>query len=271
MATKMGLMDAPAIGMGVYRFALGGTVVLLAAVYRGVRLLPSGSNRASEYKRLAGLGLLFSVQLAFFNLGQDRTSASHASVITASYPLWAATVAHFFVHGDRLSLRRTGGAVLAYLGVASVFYSSLAGDGASSMVGDGLMVCSAALLAIRQIVISELAQSIAVERLLVAQATLGIVTFGISSRLFESEGFSWGARLVVSLAYQGILIAGVAFLVQAWLLKHFLPSRVALIFVTQPLFGVVLGWWILGEPVGWPLLVGAVFVIGGAWMIQSRE
>ena len=253
--------------MGAVRFILGALVVLFVAWRRGTSLTPVGR----EWRLLASLGVLFSVQVAFFNLGQDRTSAGHASVITASYPLWAAVLAHFVVAGDRLSARRMAGAIVAYLGVATVFYGSLGGADGVTVLGDALMLCSAVLLATRQIALSQLAQAIAVEKLLLAQAVLGTLSFAVASWAFETESFVWSPRFAVAIFYQGVLIAGVAFLVQAWLLKRFLPSRVTSIFITQPLFGVLAGWWILSESVGWELALGVVLVIGGAWMIQRRQ
>ena len=83
-----------------------------------------------------------------------------------------------------------------------------------------------------------------------AQAVVGGVSFVIASFLFESEPTQYTAQLGVALVYQGILIAGFAFLLQTWLLKHFPPSRVTTVYLTQPLFGVAFSFLVLGEPIG---------------------
>ena len=40
--------------------------------------------------------------------------------------------------------------------------------------------------------------------------------------------------------YQGIIIAGFGFIGQTWLLKNYLPSKVTIISLSQPVFGVFL-------------------------------
>ncbi|GIT58115.1 MAG: hypothetical protein Ct9H300mP19_00630 [Dehalococcoidia bacterium] len=102
--------------------SLGAIVVLVYAVatrqsfkiYRG-ELLP-----------LTLLGVLFTVQLGFMNVGQDYTSAGHAVVVTSTFPLWTGVFAHFFVPGDQMSRTRTFGTLIAYSGVVAVFYKSFA-------------------------------------------------------------------------------------------------------------------------------------------------
>ena len=96
-----------------------------------------------------------------------------------------------------------------------------------------------------------------------------MTTFLIASLLFESdEPFVVTTRLVVSLFYTGVLIAGLGFIGQTWLLKRYLPSRVAVISLSQPVFGVFFSWWILGESVGGELYLGAVLVVAGSALAQ---
>lgn len=266
VAVKAGLRDAPPLRLGWMRFALGGIVVLAAALFRGQSLRVEPRERGA----LLGLGLLFSAQLALMNIGQDHTSAGHAAVLMSAYPLWTAVFAHFFVAGDSLTVRRLMGALVAYSGVVVVFSGSFGGEGSGSLLGDGLLVGSSLLLGARQIVLSRSAQGIAIEKLLMAQAVVGSVTFIIGSFLFETEPTHYTSQLALALVYQGVLIAGFAFLLQTWLLKHFPPSRVTTVYLTQPIFGVGFSYLVLGEPVGAELYLGALLVVGGSYFVQRH-
>jgi drug/metabolite transporter (DMT)-like permease len=248
------------------RFVLGGIVVLAAALYRRQSLRVEPHERAA----LLGLGVLFSAQLAFMNVGQDHTSAGHAAVLMSAYPLWTAILAHFFVTGDRLTPRRLLGALVAYAGVVVVFSGSLQSEGAGSLFGDGLLVVSSLLLGARQIVLSRSAEGIAIEKLLLAQAVVGSATFILGSLVFETEPTHYTLRLATALVYQGVVIAGFAFLLQTWLLKHFPPSRVTTVYLTQPIFGVGFSYWVLGEAVGEELLLGAMLVVAGSFFVQRQ-
>ena len=107
--------------------------------------------------------------------------------------------------------------------------------------------------------------------MLIAQSVFGIFTFIVASLIFESnEPFVLTTRLVVALLYTGVLIAGLGFIGQTWLLKRYLPSRVTVISLSQPVFGVLFSWWILGESVGGELYIGAILVVLGSALAQRK-
>jgi drug/metabolite transporter (DMT)-like permease len=267
VATKAGLADAGPLRLGYLRFILGAIVVLIYAIAtkQSFRVL------RHEWLPLGLLGLLFTVQLAFMNVGQDYTTAGHAVVVTTTFPLWTGVFAHFFVPGDRMSRSRTFGTLIAYSGVVAVFYKGFADSSSEFLIGDLLLLVSAMLLGGRQVFLSQLGQGIAQHKLLMAQSVFGISTFVIASLVFESdEAFTVTTRLVVALLYTGGLIAGLGFIGQTWLLKRYLPSRVTVLSLSQPIFGVLFSWWILGESIGGELYVGAVLVVIGSALAQRR-
>ncbi|MBP38830.1 MAG: DMT family transporter [Dehalococcoidia bacterium] len=268
VANKAGLEDAGPLRLGYLRFILGAIVVLIYAIAtrQSFRVL------RHEWVPLGLLGLLFTVQLAFMNIGQDFTTAGHAVVVTTTFPLWAAVFAHFVVPGDRMSRSRTFGTMIAYGGVVAVFYKGFADSSSDFLIGDLLLLGSAILLGGRQVLLSQLGQGIEQHKLLMAQSIFGIVTFIIASLIFEGdEAFVVTTKLVIALFYTGVLIAGLGFIGQTWLLKRYLPSRVTVISLSQPIFGVLLSWWILGEPIGGELYVGAVLVVAGSALAQRRS
>jgi drug/metabolite transporter (DMT)-like permease len=267
VANKAGLDDAGPMRLGWLRFAIGGVVVLIYAVAtrQSFRVL------RHEWVPLALLGTLFTVQLAFMNIGQDFSTAGHAVVVTSTFPLWTGVFAHFFVPGDRMSRSRTLGTLVAYSGVIAVFYKGFADSSSDFLVGDLLLLGSAVLLGGRQVYLSQLGQGIAQHKLLISQGVFGVTTFVIASLIFESdEAFVVTTRLVVALLYTGVLIAGLGFIGQTWLLKRYLPSRVTVISLSQPIFGVLFSWWILGESVGGELYIGAALVVVGSALAQRK-
>jgi drug/metabolite transporter (DMT)-like permease len=268
VANKAGLEDAGPLRLGYLRFILGAIVVLIYAIAtrQSFRVL------RHEWAPLGLLGALFTVQLAFMNVGQDYTTAGHAVVVTTTFPLWTGVFAHFFVPADRMSRSRTFGTLVAYSGVVAVFYKGFADSSSDFLIGDLLLLVSAMLLGARQVYLSQLGQGIAQHKLLMAQSVFGIVTFVIASLIFEGdEAFTVTSTLVIALLYTGVLIAGLGFIGQTWLLKRYLPSRVTVISLSQPIFGVLFSWWILGETVGGELYIGAVLVVIGSALAQRRS
>ncbi len=269
---KVGLEDSPPLRLGFLRFVLGTVVVLIWALISRQSL----KITRAELLPLILLGLLFSVQTAFMNLGQYNTTAGHAGVVITTFPLWAGVFAHFLIPSDRLSPQRVGGAIIAYIGVVALFVRSIIGDvdalGAPNVwLGDLLIMCSALLLGLRQVYLSILGQGISTVKMLVAQGIFGCATFLVGSLIFEPEPIRMTLILGVSLFYQGVIIAGFAFLGQTWLLSNYLPSRVSLISLTSPITTAVLSWLILGEDIGPELWIGAILVMTGSYIAQRNQ
>ncbi len=264
VAIKAGLETVGPLRLGALRMLLGGIAVCLYALGGGVSLRP----RRSELATLSGLAVLFTIQTALMYYGGDYTSSGHAAVLIATFPLWAALFAHFIVPGDRLSRRRAGGTLVAYGGVLVVFSGDL--SGAASLDGDLMILSSALLLGARQIYLSQTSQTIPFARLLLAQAVSSVLVFAILSPILESDpwAFSWG--FIGALLYQGLAIAGFGFIGNTWLLQRFLPSGVTAMQLFTPVFGVLLSWLVLGEPIGPELAIGVVLLVAGSAAAQRR-
>ena len=257
---KIALADAPPIRLAFLRFVVGGVVILLWAwatrQFHGFTIAPS------EWRPLLVLGLLFTFQIGAMNVGTSLTSAAHAAILLNLYAVHTVVLAHFMIPGDRLTVRRVLGVVVAYSGIALLF-ARQAGTGSSTLVGDVVMFVSAFLLAERTVYLARAVQYLEPAKLLLSQAAVGTVFFLVLSTLFEPAPTNWTVRLVTSVAYQGILIAGFNFVVNLWLLKHYRPGALVTFFLTQPIFGVIAAALVAGDRLTIDLLLASVAVALG--------
>lgn len=257
VAIKAGLDDAGPLRLAGYRFIAGGVATVAWALYTKQSMIPT----RKDLPALAGLAVLFSVQIAFMNIGQDHTTASHAVVINTTFPLWTGVVAHFLVPGDRLTAGRVIGTLIAYSGVVAVFAGSL-GSSSGTLLGDLLMVGSAALLGSRLVYTSIATQTVEMPKLLMTQVVVGVTVF-LGLGAFEDDPWVVTDRLLLSVAYQGFVIAGFGFIANMWLLKHYLPSGVAALSLTTPVWGVVISHFVLDEALEPALFLGVALVVAG--------
>jgi drug/metabolite transporter (DMT)-like permease len=263
VAIKAGLNDAPPLRLAWMRFVVGGLITIIWALWTKQPIRPT----RSELRPLGWLALLFVTQIAFMNIGQDHTTASHAVVINTTFPLWTGVISHFVVPGDRMSPVRTIGTLVAYGGVVVVFSQSL-GSSEGTLLGDMLMLGSAVLLAARQVYTSLTAQSVALPKLLLTQTVVGVAFFLIAGLVLERDTWVVSQRLVMSILYQGGVIAGFGFIGNMWLLKHYLPSGVTAISLTTPVWGVLLANVVLGEALSTTLFAGLALVLVGSALSQ---
>lgn len=260
VAIKIGLVDAPPIRLAWLRFLIGGVVISLWAWatgrFAGLRI------ERGEWRPLIFLGLLFTLQIGMMNVGTSLTSAAHSAILLNLYAVHTVVLAHFLIPGDRLSLKKVVGILVAYSGIALLFVRQVT-HGSPTLPGDILMVVSGFVLAERTVYLARAVQRLDAVKLLLAQAVIGTALFVLISLGFEPAPTRWTASLAGSLAYQGVLISGFNFIVNLWLLRHYRPSALAAFFLTQPLFGVVAAALVTGDRLTADLLIASVAVAVG--------
>ncbi|HEU5323934.1 MAG TPA: DMT family transporter [Methylomirabilota bacterium] len=259
VAVKLGLEDAPPLRLAWMRFVVGGGVILGWAAATG-RLREVAVAR-QEWRPLVVLGLLFTAQVGGMNVGTALTSAAHAAIILNLYAVHTVVLAHFMIPGDRLTVHRVAGVVVAYSGIV-VLFARQAG-GAVTLLGDGLMFVSGLLLAERTVYMARAVQTLEPVKLLLAQAAIGSALFMVLSAVFEPAPTRWTPTLAASIGYQGVVVAGFNFVVNLWLLKHYRPSTLAVFFLTQPVFGVVAAMLVAGDRLTPELLAACLAVAAG--------
>ena len=260
VAIKIGLDDAPPLRLALMRFLVGGLAVAAWAWATG-RLAGVRIER-EQWRPLLVLGLLFTAQIGTMNVAVGLTSAANATVILNMYAVHTVVLAHFMIPGDRLTLRRLAGVLIAYGGIVGLFARELSG-GAPTWLGDLVMFVSALLLAERTVYLARAVQHFDPVTLLLSQAAISLVLFGVASLLMEPAPTQWTLRLGASIAYQGLLIAGFNFAVNLWLLKRYRPSTLATFFLTQPIFGVAAAGLLTGDAITPGLLVASLAVAAG--------
>ena len=260
VAIKIGLVDAPPIRLAWMRFLIGGVVISLWAWatgrFAGLRI------ERGEWRPLIFLGLLFTLQIGMMNVGTSLTSAAHSAILLNLYAVHTVVLAHFLIPGDRLSLKKVVGILVAYSGIALLFVRQVT-HGSPTLPGDILMVVSGFVLAERTVYLARAVQRLDAVKLLLAQAVIGTALFILISLGFEPAPTRWTASLAGSLAYQGVLISGFNFIVNLWLLRRYRPSALAAFFLTQPLFGVVAAALVTGDRLTADLLIASAAVAVG--------
>ena len=263
VSIKSSLKYGEPLQIGWMRFALGGLVTLVYMLARR----ESFSLKPSEIKPILIVSLLFSVQLVFMNVGQDLTTAGHATAIGTTMPIWAATIAQILIPSERLSRWQILAIALSYAGVlAVVFGDDAATEEAVSLLGDVLSLISAILLGLRIVLISNFAQNVSESKLMMGQQVIGTALFLVASYALESPTYTLEPEFWIALAYQGLVIAGFGFLANAWLVKKYLPSTITFYYFVMPVAGVTLSWLILNEDPGRGLLAGMALVGIGAFV-----
>ena len=257
---------APAFQAGL-RSACALPLVLLFARAAGRRL---SVTDGSLWPGVA-CGLLFSGEFLLLFLGLEYTAVSRASILFYTMPVWVALGAHFLLPGERMSLRRLAGLVLAVAGVALALSGRAPSTAPDALVGDLMCLGGAVCWAgIALVVRTTRLQRADPEMQLVYQLAVSAVVLLAAAPLFGAMVREVTPAIAGIFAFQVVFVVGVGFLTFFWVLRHYPASDMAAFTFLAPLFGVLAGWMILDEPVP-PAVIGALLLVGTGIVLVNRK
>ncbi|MDE0009753.1 MAG: DMT family transporter [Candidatus Poribacteria bacterium] len=267
LAIKVGLQDFPPMALAFLRFVIGLVVIGGWALFRRIPL----RLRPGELPRLLLLTTIFILQIICLNTGTLYTSASRSTIFINVYPFFTALFAHFWIPGERLSVTKTLGIVVAFSGVFVTVAPEL-GQGETSVIGDIIVLVSGCFLGLRVVVTKLLIQSIHPYRLLAWLLTLSLPFYVVASFVVErGEPMQLTLSAALALLYQGGVIAGFCFLAWTAILERYSASKLVVLFFATPLSGVLFSHLILGDELTLSLLGGAALVAGGIYLVNMRR
>jgi drug/metabolite transporter (DMT)-like permease len=245
------------------------TLLLLAwARWRG---LPLWERDGSFWPGIAA-GLLFAVEFVFIFAGLALTGASRMVVFVYLAPFITAFGLHFLVPQERLDARQWLGVAVAFGGVVLAFADGFS-SGRGTLLGDLFGVLGALFWALTTILIraTRLASVSASKTLFYQLAVSGPVLLGAAWLLGEPGFTQLTAPVAIAFAYQCVVVAFASYLAWFWLLRKYLAARLSVFSFLTPLFGVLAGVLLLGEPLTSAFVAAALLVGAGLVLVNLRR
>ena len=82
---------------------------------------------------------------------------------------------------------------------------------------------------------------------------------------------NWQTASVLSVGFQAVFVAFLATVAWFWLLTRYRSADIEALILMTPIFGVVLGAWILGDEMTTSFIIGAVMVLVGIVLVGKRS
>jgi drug/metabolite transporter (DMT)-like permease len=224
-----------------------------------------------DVPRLAVTGFLgFAVFQGLWGIALDLTTASKASVLVSTSPIFAAII--YAIQGHKLSVSAWLGVVVAFLGVFCVINNSLTDFtlGGGSLYGDALFVGIAGVWALYGALSRPLIAKLGAARSAAWAAFLGatmLLPLAIPGALAQD----WAAvppGLALNFAHVALIIGCLGMLTwNGGLQRLGLPRMTVWLYLT-PVSAVILATSVLGEWLSVPQIIGAVLVLIGVGLTQ---
>ena len=267
VAIKLTAPDVSLVMQAGLRTGLAALLLLGWAAARGTPLFSRDGTLAAGL----GAGLLFGAEFVFIYAGLAHTAASRMVIFIYLAPVLTALGLHLWVPGERLARAQWLGVGVSFAGIALAFGEGFARSRGSAL-GDACGVVAAALWAATTVLIRASALSRA------SAAKTLFYQLGVATPLLLAASLALGERGVIhltplalaSLAYQGAIVAFASYLAWFWLLTRYLAARLAVFSFMTPLFGVLAGVLVLGEPLT-ASFAGAALLVGAGIVLVNRR
>ncbi len=217
------------------------------------------------------VGLAFCAEFVFLFLALDMTTVTRGSVIFYTMPVWFALAAHFLLPGERLTRKKLVGLLIAFAGVVWTISGRGDGGGPASLAGDlcalgGAVSWAAIALCARGTKLSGVdAQTQLLWQVAISAPVLLAISPAFGPLLRDPTALHWGG-----LIFQVVVVVSMGFTAWLWLLSVYPPASVAAFSFLTPVFGVFMGWLVLGEALSAEVLIGLVLVTSGLTLMNRR-
>ncbi|MDF3918324.1 EamA family transporter [Salinicola salarius] len=255
---KLGVEDLPPLLVTVLRFMLVAVLVV-----------PFTRISRQQFPWILLLAVTFGgLHFPLLFLGLQQSEAGTGALLVQMGTPFATLLAAMFLK-EKLGPRRVVGLILAFGGVVVL----AGGPSLPPPVSTALLLASAFFWAVSTMII-KLAPPIAPLTMTGWISLFAIPLVALGSWIFEDDQWlalhqaswaGWGA-----VVYTALMSSIAAYGLWYWLLQKHPVSRVVPLTLLMPVFAVILGVWLLDDPLGINKVAGGVMVVAGLAVINIR-
>ncbi len=258
-------------GLGIFtsaglRFSMAALTIYLWARLAGKPL----AIKRSQFPQLLFIALIFFAQLSLFYAGLNRTTASHGTLIANVLPFGVMLLAHFFVPGETIVLKKIVGLILGFCGVLLLFFDS-ARFTSQMVTGDLLILLAVSVWSFNAVYTKRIIAGYHPIQITLYPLMMASILFLCSGFIFDDTMVSRvDATIIKAMLYQIFVTA--SFGMVAWntmISKYGATSLHSFVYI-MPVSGVVLGVFLLKEPVTYNLVASLLLIAAGLIIVNRR-
>jgi len=218
------------------------------------------------------VGLLFGLEFACVYFGMLYTDAVRSVLFVYLSPFVVAAGAHFLLKGDRLTLLKTAGLLLAFAGVFAVFWGKPKTARPTMLFGDILEITAGFFWGATTLYIKKfMAQKVEPINTFLYQLVFSIPILFIVSLILEPRWiYKIDFLIILALFFQSFIVAFISYLIWFKLIHQYSVSRLSSFTFFTPLFGVLFGVLFLNEELTVSLMIGLPLVSLGIFLVNWR-
>ncbi|WP_405482894.1 DMT family transporter [Streptomyces sp. NBC_00009] len=260
-------------GYAPFQVTLGrlafGTAVLAVAMAVKRERLPRGL-RTWGHIAVAAL-LLNSLPFSLFAFSEQTIPSTLAGICNATSPLWGMALSLVALSEDRPTRRRVAGLGIGFLGVLTVL-GVWQGFHGLDLSGTAMALLASLSYPVGWIYLRRTLAGTGHSNLSLsgAQLLMATVQLAVVTPVFSTLPAHLPVVPLLAIVALGALGTGLAFLIQYGLVAEVGPTTAQMVTYFIPVIATAAGVALLGESLTWSTPIGAVIVLAGAALTQSR-
>ncbi len=259
------------VGLGVFttaglRFSVASVAVLLWARYCGKPLaIDSGKLR-----QLVPVALLFFMQLSLFYVGLNKTTASHGTLIANALPFVVMVLAHFFIPGDTITLKKIVGLLLGFVGVLVLFSDQVVLTG-EALHGDLIILLAVLIWGFNAVYVKKIIGGFHPVQITIYPMLMAAPFFVFCGIFFDDEMVRFiDTSIVCSMLYQTFVTASFGLVAWNSMVRKYGATVLHSFVFIMPISGVFFGVVLLDEPITANLVTSIILVTAGLIVVNRK-
>jgi drug/metabolite transporter (DMT)-like permease len=251
------------------RSIVAGVILFLWTRARGIGVF------GSDGTLWAGVicGVFFALEFLFLYVGLTMTRASRGTIFLHCAPFVAAFGEHFLVAGHRLTRLKVLGLAAAFLGLLVALGDNFGAAGGAALTGDLLCLLGGVFWGATTVVVraTQLKHASA-EKILLYQLAVSAPCLLLGSWMVGEAGvMALTAQVQAAFAYTVIMVVVIGYTTWFWLMRTYSAASLHSFTFLIPIFGVLAGHLLLGEPITRSLVAGLALVAVGIYLVNRPE
>ena len=226
---------------------------------------------SKNWKPYALIGL-FNITIPFvlIAIGTKNINSYLAAMLMSTTPMSGSILAHFFTKDEKISLYKSLGILIGFLGIIFLFFDKLIINENNYMYAL-ITIMGSTFYSIGGILTLKLKHK-GNENVTTSTTMWSIIFLLPLSIFFETPWLlnpSFGSTM--SLLYLGVVATGLA-----WLIRFRILIVNGIVFQTQvayliPIFGVLFGYFLMDEIITWRVMISLVIIIIGIYIVKKNN
>ena len=254
-------------------FTLIALRLLIGATFLWIAFRLNGTSLPRERRTYGNLLVMaiinITIPFALITWAEQSVDSALAAILNSTVPLFVIVIAPLFLPDEPIRINGVVGLAVGFIGVVLLVSPGLV-NATGDLAGSIALLGSSLAYALGNVYSRRNVRGLPPLVPAVFQVTFALVIVGTLALVLEHP---WTAQPDIgdwfSVIWLGIFGSGLAYMVYFRLLDRWGATRTSLVAYLLPVYGIVLGFLVLQEPVNLTLIAGTALVIAGVALVNG--